>query len=184
MSVTRASIIKGFHESYRTAGDKRVASDYSLEIEGFADAWLYCKSQFWPVLTPGEGIEDATPLGSAMWQPSQTKFHQQAQITFIENSIGTVNKLFEDLLFAASDGFPGGKRFNAWVYYGTPGAGNFKQCAQICDAFMTVEPLEVDWENRTQLVTFPATIFYHFYGKYEGPKVKGQGGGGGGWSAQ
>lgn len=32
---------------------------------------------------------------------------------------------------------------------------------------MTVEPIETDWENRTQIITVPATLFFHFYGEYE-----------------
>lgn len=163
MAVTRASVINGFHESSRVSGDKRVAADYSLQIDNFEDRWLLCKSQFWPELTPGEGIEVPTPLGSAMWQPSQCKFHQQAQVTFQESKSGIIQAMFNSLLLCSNGA--GAARFNAWVYYGTP--ESYIQRARIMDAFITAEPVEVDWENRTQIVTIPATIFYHFYGEYE-----------------
>lgn len=168
MAVTRASIIKGFHDESRLSGDKRVASDYSLQIDGYEDQWLYCKSQFWPLLTAGEGIEVPTAMGSAMWQPSQTKFHQQANVTFEENAYGSVNAMLVNLLTcrAAEIGYgSGASRFSGWVYYGSP--EQFIQRARIRDAFMSAEPVEVDWENRTQLVTIPGTLFYHFYGEYE-----------------
>lgn len=163
MAVTRASVIKGFHDASRATGDKRVAADYSLQIDGHEGAWLLCKSQFWPELTVGEGIEVPTPLGAAMWQPSQCKFHQQSQVTFQESRHGIIQAMFESLLMSASAA--GAARFNAWVYYGTP--ENYIQRARIQDAFITAEPVEVDWESRTQLVTVPSTIFYHFYGEYE-----------------
>lgn len=163
MAVTRASVIKSFHDTSRAMGDKRVAADYSLQIDGHEDSWLLCKSQFWPELTAGEGIEVPTPLGAGMWQPSQCKFHQQSQVTFQESKHGIIQAMFADLLLCSNPA--GAARFNAWVYYGTP--DSYVQRARILDAFITAEPVEVDWENRTQLVTVPATVFYHFYGQYE-----------------
>lgn len=163
MAVTRASVIKGFHDASRLSGDKRVAADYSMQIDGFEDRWLLCKSQFWPELTAGEGIEVPTPLGAAMWQASQCKFHQQSQMTFQESKAGIISQMFKDMLICE----PGGSAasFNAWIYYGTPEA--YIQRARIEYAFLTAEPVETDWENRTQIITIPTTIFYHYYGQTE-----------------
>lgn len=163
MAVTRASVIKGFHDASRLSGDKRIAADYSLQIDGYEDQWLLCKSQFWPELTPGEGIEVPTPLGAAMWQPSQCKFHQQANVTFQETTDGTISKMFKDMLICKDQ--TSTARFNAWVYYGTP--ESYIQRARIEHAFITAEPIETDWENRTQLITIPTTVFFHYYGQTE-----------------
>lgn len=173
MAVSSASLIKEFHDQTRLTGDKRVSADYSLQIvdtdatsSALQGAWLYCQNQFWPQLTPGEGIEVPTPLGAAMWQPSQVKFHQQAQVTFQETAAGTIQRMFEDLLACAPGaGRPRG-RFAARVYYGTP--DRYIQYAEIEHCFLTAEPIETGWENRTQIVTIPATIYYHFYGKVVG----------------
>lgn len=177
MAVTRASVIKGFHEAARAHGDMRIAADYSLQIDGQEGSWLYIRSQFWPMLTPGEGIEVPTPLGAAMWQPSQAKFHQQSSITLQESADGRVSSLFQSLLTCpGSDGdiitpINSPSRFDAWVYYGTP--ENWIERARIRYAFLQAEPIDdPDWESRTQITTIPATIFYHFYGEYE----KGTGG--------
>lgn len=174
MAVTRASVIKGFHESARAQGDMRVSADYSLQIDGFEDHWLFCRTQFWPLLTAGEGIEVPSPLGAAMWQPSQSKFHQQAQVTFQESSSGIIQSMFKDMLVCTNqqgsvDGKAGMARFNAWVYYGTPGEPEkYIQRARIEHAFIVVdEPVETDWESRTEIITIPGTIYYHFYGQYE-----------------
>lgn len=170
MAVSRASVIKGFHETTRQQGDLRVSADYSLQIDGYENTWLFCKTQFWPQLTPGEGIEITTPLGSGMWQPSQSKFHQQASVTFQESASGVISQMFQDLLICkggtTADGGNGTGRFSAWVYYGTP--ENFIERARIEHAFISAEePVETDWESRTQIITIPSTIFYHFYGQYE-----------------
>lgn len=175
MAVTRASVIKSFHDTARAHGDMRIAADYSLQIDGHEDSWLYIRSQFWPMLTAGEGIEVPTPLGAALWQPSQAKFHQQSSITMQESADGQVSSLFEALLECQTrtDAAPinSTARFNAWVYYGTP--HNWLERARIYDAFLQAEPIDdPDWESRTQILTIPATIFYHFYGEYE----KGTGG--------
>lgn len=171
MAVTRAGVMKGFHDKSRQMGDKRIAADYSFQIDGFENEWLLCKGMFWPDLTAGEGIEVPTALGGAMWQPSQVKFHQQSQVTFQETTAGHIQKLFDALLLNKQtiSGFnqeSGASRFNAWIYYGTP--MDYIQRARIRDAFLTAEPIEVDWENRTQLVTVTATVYYHFYGEYQG----------------
>lgn len=169
MSVTTAGYIHSLHDTARLQGDKRVAADYSFQIDGYEDKWLYCKAQFWPVLSASEGIEVATPLGGAMWQPSQTKFNQQAQLVFEETHAGDINVLLNNVLQCrvadSSRMGDGAARFSAWVYYGTPDV--WRERARIWDCFMTVEPVETDWENRTQIITIPATLFYHFYGEYE-----------------
>ena len=169
MAVTRASVIKGFHEAARQHGDMRVASDFSLQIDGYEEIWLYIRSQFWPMLTPGEGIEVPSPLGSAMWEPSQAKFHQQSAITLQESATGMVSQMFQNMLMCqGAIGVPinSTARFNAWVYYGTP--ENWIERAKIEHAFIQAEPIDApDWESRTQPLTIQANIFYHFYGQVE-----------------
>lgn len=180
MAVTRASAIKEFHQQSRAHGGMRVASDFSFQIDaasisdgGSGDdtidsMWLYTKSQFWPELTVGEGIEVPTPVGSGMWQPSQSKFHQQASITFQDSSDGMLNRFFAALTACRAIGSAqtATGRFNAWVYYGTPNA--YVERRKIEHAFIVVdEPAEANWESRTEILTFNAMIYYHYYGETE-----------------
>jgi hypothetical protein len=189
MAVTRASVIKDFHHASRKHGEMRVASDFSLGIiptysnlianDGGGDdmglndhdsIWLYIKSQFWPELTPGEGIEVPTPLGSAMWQPSQCKFHQQASITFQESADAQVHQFLDALLECKAVGThtTSTGRFDAYVYYGTP--DHYIERRKIEDAFIVIdEATETNWESRTEILTFNAMIYFHYYGETDAP---------------
>jgi hypothetical protein len=180
MAVTRGAVIHEFHKQSRAHGEMRVASDFSFQIDAvsvgagaaedasFDHLWLYTKSQFWPVLTPGEGIEVPTALGSAMWQPSQCKFHQQASITFQESADGVIQQFLDKLLECRQTGTATTStgRFDAWVYYGTP--ESYFERRKIVDSFLVIdEATETNWESRTEILTLNAMLYYHYYGEQE-----------------
>lgn len=156
MSLQSADVLKGFYNLAKAVGDKAINSDAYFEPEGYPQAGILIKQFPWPVLTPGGEIEVPGPIGSASWQPQQLKLHQQGQITFSE----TVNGVAQSFLNSIN---AAGGRFNATVYEGSP--DKFYRAVKIRDAFIVLDPVDRDWENRTQVLTFSGTLFYQFYGE-------------------
>jgi len=160
MAVSTGAFLKGFHDTTAAMGAKIISSDFTLEIEGFESMYLLTKQCPDPILTTGEGIEVMTPLGTAMFQPGQSKNNQQGAIAFQETVTGSINKLFASLLMR-------GGVFNAKIYEGTPAKHLWYK--KIHNCFINCEPPDRDWENRTQPLLITGTMFYHYYGEvFEG----------------
>lgn len=156
MSLSSPEVLKGFYNLARAVGDKAINSDSYFEPEGFPQTGILIKQFPWAVLTPGGEIESPGPMGSASWQPQQLKVNQQGQVTFTETVTGAVQSFLRSLNAA-------GGRFNATIYEGSP--DRFYRAIKIRDAFIVLDPVDRDWENRTQVLTFSGTLFFHFYGE-------------------
>jgi hypothetical protein len=141
-------------------GYKAISSDFALEIVGYEEMYLLCKQAPWPDLTPQGEIEVTMPLGASRWQPQQVKPAQQGAITLMETMKGHISST---LLSIIADG----GTFDATIYEGTP--QNFLRKKQIWDCFMQLDNPDRDWENRSQILQFSGTLFFHYYGEvFEG----------------
>lgn len=156
MTVSNAAYLKTFHDVTVALGHKVISSDFTIEIEGFEQYYLLAKQCPWPILITGEAIEVPTVLGAAMWEPSQMKFNQQGAIAFQETLAGHIDKLFLDLITQ-------GGEFNAKIYEGTP--QHYLRYKKITKCTINAEPVDRDWENRTQPMMITGNMFYHYYGE-------------------
>lgn len=156
MSLSSPEVLKGFYNLAKAVGDKAINSDSFFEPEGYPQLGILIKQFPWPVLSPGGEIEVPGPMGSGSWQPQQLKVHQQGQISISETITGTAQQFLNTLNV-------NGGRFNGTVYEGSP--DRFYRAIKIRDAFIQLDPVDRDWENRTQVLTFSGTLFFHFYGE-------------------
>ncbi len=156
MTVSIPAYMKGFYDSTRAMGAKVVSSDFTLEIEGFEQNYLLCKQAPWPELSPAGEIESYSPLGGKMFQPQQVEFAQQGQVSMMETVAGNIDNMMIDLITK-------GGTFNAKVYEGTP--QKFLRAKRIVDCFIQLDAPDRDWENRSQILIFSGTMFYHFFGE-------------------
>lgn len=156
MTVSTAQILKGHYDATRAAGDKAINSDFAFEIEGFEQHWLLTKQAPWPELSVQGEIEVPSPLGGKLWQPQQANTAMQGPISMFETQAGSLDRLLIDLITK-------GGYFNAKVYEGTP--QKYLRVKRIVDCFVQMDTPDRDWENRSQVLTFSGTLFYHYFGE-------------------
>lgn len=155
MTVSTGRYLKTMHDATRAMGRKAINSDFTFEIEGHEGLYLLGKQCPWPTLTTGGEIEIPTPLGGTAWEAQQTKTAQQGSVSFLETAAGDIDQLMVDLI--ANGGY-----FNAKIYEGTP--KKYMRYKRIEDAFIQLDAVDRDWENRSQPLTFAGTMFFHYYG--------------------
>lgn len=156
MTVSVNQHLKGYYDKTKALGRKIVNSDMTLEIEGFEGMYLLTKQCPWPAVTVAGEIEIPTPLGVSVFEPQQIKPAKQGQVSFMEAEGAPIDQLLVDII-------AGGGTFNAKIYEGTP--DKFLSYKRITDCFIQVEDPDRDWENRSQVLTFSGTMFYHYYGE-------------------
>ncbi|AJK46243.1 hypothetical protein [Burkholderia plantarii] len=156
MTVSTASLLKGHYDTTRALGAKVISSDFAFEIEGFEANWLLAKQCPWPEISPTGEVEVPMPLGANMWQPQQIKIAQQGQISMQETVAGSVDNMLIDIIAR-------GGLFNAKVYEGTP--QKYLRAKRIVDCFMQMDNPDRDWENRSQVLVFSGTLFFHYFGE-------------------
>ena len=156
MTVSNASYLKGFYDQTKVLGEKVISSDFALEIEGFESTWLLCKQAPWPTLSSAGEIEISTPLGATMWQAQQIKVAQQGQVSFEETTAGSIDAMLLGIL-------TNGGTFNATVYEGTP--DKYLKAKKLVDCFLILDNPDRDWENRSQVLIFSGTLFFHYFGE-------------------
>lgn len=156
MTISNAAYLKGFYDKARSQGAKAISSDFTFEIAGFEDTYLLCKQAPWPVLSSGGEIEVALPLGSAMWESQQIKNALQGQLSMYETAAGAIDQTLVDLISR-------GGYFDAKIYEGTP--QKFLRAKKISKCFLQMDAADRDWENRSQVLTFSGTLFYHYFGE-------------------
>lgn len=158
MTVSNANYLKQFHDASQALGSKVVNSDFTFEIEGFEQNYLLCKQAPWPEISPGGEIEVPTPMGAKAWQPQQVEVAQQGQISLMETVAGAIDQMMVNLITQ-------GGTFNAKIYEGTP--ERHLRYKRIRDCFIQMDSTDRDWENRSQILLFSGTIFYHYFGEVE-----------------
>lgn len=163
MAVSTNAYLKTLYGATLAKGAKVINSDFTFEIEGYEDSYLLCKQAVWPEISPQGEIEISTPLGATMWQPQQLKVAQQGQVTFMETVLGSVDNLMNNLLLRGGTYDAGGITFNAKIYEGTP--QHYLRYKRIVDCFLQIDPIDRDWENRSQPLLFSGTLFYHYFGE-------------------
>lgn len=157
MTVSTGNYLKGFHDQAQALGAKAISSDFAFEIEGFEQYWLLCKQAPWPELSPTGEIEVANPLGATLWQPQQLKVAHQGQISLMETVAGSIDQMMVNLITSNA------ARFNAKIYEGTP--TRYLRAKRIQDCFLQLDNPDRDWENRSQVLMFTGTLFYHYFGE-------------------
>jgi len=158
MTVSTSAYLKGFYDSTVAIGAKVIASDFALEIEGFEGNWLLAKQCPWPTVTPAGEIEIPTALGAKQWQSQQLDVAQQGQVSLQETVAGSIDNMLIGIIM-------NGGYFNAKIYEGTP--VKYLRYKRIVDCFIRCDPLDRDWENRSQPLMFNGTMFYHYFGEIE-----------------
>jgi hypothetical protein len=156
MAVNTGNYLKGFSDKAATLGAKAISSDFTLEIKGFEGNYLLAKQCPWPVLAPQGEIEIPGPLGTTSYQPQQIKTAMQGQVSFEETIAGTIDKMMFDLLTQAG-------LFDATIYEGTP--TNYLRAKPIKGCFIQMDSPDRDWENRSQVLLFSGTMFFHYFGE-------------------
>lgn len=157
MAKSTGNYLKGFYDETQALGAKVVNSDFALVVEGYEDSanWLLCKQAPWPVLSATGEIEVSGPLGMNMWQAQQDKTGQQGQVAFYETVSGAMEKALQEMNAS-------GKTFNCYVYEGTPDHWYRRKLLRGC--FMQIDPIDRDWENRSQAMMMQGTLFFHYFG--------------------
>lgn len=158
MTVSTSSYLKTHYDAARAIGAKAISSDFAVEIEGFEQTWLLTKQFPWPVSSVQGEIEVSGPLGAVSYQPQQIKIAHQGQISLMETAAGSIDNMLATILAR-------GGTFNAKVYEGTP--QKYLRVKPIVDAFIQVDDPDRDWENRSQILLFTGTIFFHYFGATE-----------------
>ncbi|MEY2875798.1 MAG: hypothetical protein RLZZ373_3169 [Pseudomonadota bacterium] len=156
MTVSDNTYLEAQYLLERAMGDRDVNSDVTMVPDGHEHMHLLIKQLPMPDLAPAGEIEYPTPMGAAGWQPQQLKVNFQGQVTLHETVRGHVRTFLEQIIKSPNRG-----RFNATIYRGTPDRhrGGFR----IVDCFLTVEPTDRDWENRSQVTSISATMFGHYF---------------------
>ncbi|MBK5646834.1 MAG: hypothetical protein I4N51_06805, partial [Acinetobacter sp.] len=95
-------------------------------------------------------------VGGAVWEAQQVKTNQQGAVAFMETVAGDVDQMLVDII-------RNGGYFNGKIYEGTPQKHICYK--RITDCFIQMDPVDRDWENRSQVLTFAGTMFYHYYGE-------------------
>ncbi len=156
MTVSTAQYLKSFYDVSNAMGKKAINSDFAFEIQGFEQLYLLTKQCPWAVMSPQGEIDIPGTLGDHHWQPQQISGGQQGPITLMEVTPGTISDSL--LAIIATGGI-----FNAKVYEGTP--LRYLRYKQYRDCFIVLDATDRDWENRSQILTFSGTLFYHYFGE-------------------
>lgn len=156
MSVSQPDYLNSLFQTSIAMGEKAINSDAYFEIVGHEEKSLMIKQFPWPVMSVGEAIEVAMPMGINSARPSQYKAYQQGAVTFYETKAGTANELFRDLISK-------GGVFEAYVYEGTP--ENYTRRCRIRQCFVVMDNPDRDWENRTQILMVSGTLHFHYFGE-------------------
>ena len=156
MTISTAQYLKTFHDATRAIGRKAINSDFTLEIEGFEQNYLLAKQCPWPTLSVTGEIEVASPLGGTVWEAQQIKVNKQGPVSLFETTAGSIDQMLLDIITK-------GGYFNAKIYEGTP--DKYLRYKRIEECFLQIDDPDRDWENRSQVLTFSGTMFYHYYGE-------------------
>ena len=119
----------------------------------------------WAELSPQGEIEIPMPMGSKMWQPQQVSPAQQGQIAIFETIDQRIDNMMIDLI-SNSGAYRGAHgTFNCWIYEGT--VDKYIVRKRYLDCFCQMDPLDRDWENRSQPLMWSGTLFFHYFGEKE-----------------
>jgi len=158
-SVKSGNFLKQMYNSIKKLGSKAVSSDAVMIIEGHEDISLLIKQFPWPTLTPQGEIEVPTPLGGALWQPQQVKVNQQGAVMIGETQDGQIAEFLNEL------NTTNGGIFDAKMYEGTP--DDYTRKILIKDCFFQMDNPDRDHENRSQILAYSGTLFFHYFGDDE-----------------
>ena len=158
MSVQGVDIHTENYNVLRSLGNKAVASDTAMVIDGFESAQLLTKQFPRPVNSPNGAIEVPGPLGTRSWQPLQARVDFTGAVTFREAKSGSVNETLKTML--NNRGI-----FSAWLYEGT--GERYTSRRRIVDCFMIIEAPDLGWEERGQMLMFTGAVIGRFFGAKE-----------------
>lgn len=135
-------------------GRKLNAGESVFVPVGFTGIELLVKSYPTPYLSAGEAFETYFP-GGRTWDQSQPDTSFQGAITFYDTESGVTRQFLTDIV--AQGGF-----FDAWAYEGT--ADRYTAAYLLERCIVKVDPVERDFESRTQSLLVSGQISYNFFG--------------------
>lgn len=156
MTVSNSAYLKQHFDAAKAIGAKAIAADFAVEFKGYESMWLLCKQFPWPVTSVQGEVEVPGPLGVVTYQPQQIKVAHQGQVALLETVAGSIDKMLIDIISK-------GGIFDGTVYEGTP--QKYLRKKSFVDAFLNIDDPDRDWENRSQVLQFSGTIFYHYFGE-------------------
>jgi hypothetical protein len=160
MTVSKSRYLKTMYSATEAMGYKSVSSDFTLVINGYEEMEFLCSQAPYPDLTVQDAIEVPMPLGISRWQPSQVKVNQEGAITFMETMRGHVSSM---LLSIIADG----GSFDCTIFEGT--STNYLRKRNLWDCSLKLDNPDRNWDDRTQILKFSGTIYYHYFGEvFEG----------------
>lgn len=160
MTVSKSRYLKNYYSATEQLGYKTISSDFMMEVVGYENMGLLCSQFPLPELTPQGEIAIPCVLGTERWQPVQCKVNQQGSITFMETMRGHISSM---LLSIIADGGTA----DIILYEGT--SLNYLRKYLLYDCFFQIDNPDRNWEDRSQILKFSGTVFYHYFGEvFEG----------------
>lgn len=135
-------------------GRKLNAGESVFVPVGFNGIELLVKSFSTPYLSGGEAYETFGP-GFRTFDQAQPDTSFQSAITFYDTEAGTTRQFLTDIV--AQGGF-----IDAWIYEGT--ADRYTAAYLLERCIIKVDPVERDFESRTQSLLISGQISYNFFG--------------------
>ena len=154
--ISSAQELESFYNISKALGAPAISSDGTMVIDGFESMYVTIKQFPWPVIAPMGEIETSEIMGSMNYEPQQLKTAFSGPITFKETINGTVQKLLNDI--AAQGG-----KFSATMHEGTP--DNAIRSLPIVNAFIVMDVVDRDSENRGQALLLTGQIFFRYVGQ-------------------
>lgn len=156
MPINPASYHEGQFRLTQGLGAKLNAGDMTFEPVGFAGLYLLVSQFPYPFLSGGQAIEVPEAGGGTSLEQAPLKTDFQGPFSMHETVAGSARKFFEDVIQA-------GGYFDARIYEGTPERHTSSYLIE--RAFVQIDPVDVDWENKMQVLRLTGTVNYRFFGK-------------------
>lgn len=145
-------------------GELSISSEYLLVPVGFEDMQFLVKQFAIPVVNPEGAIDVPMIAGMLSGTPELAKTYFKNSFALKETVLGHAKKFFENI--ASERTVSNRAYFDFDLYQGT--VENHTNVWHCKKAFVFgVEPLEVDFENRSQLAVYTGQIAYNYF-----PNVK------------
>lgn len=156
MAVSSTNTLQNIHSQIGAMAQKTMNSDFTVEIAGFPNITLLFKQAPWAVLTTGEAVEVALPMGLTGWMSSNVTYNQQGPFSMYETEDGMIDNFLLALLLE-------GGVFDCTVYNGTK--DRFTRAKRYSGCRLNAETVDRDWENRTQPMMISGTMYFHYSGE-------------------
>lgn len=164
MAITTSKFLKQHLSLSQMIGQDAINSDATLQIDGYENMYIKCKSFPDPSSGIGGNIEVPLPLGNITYLPQQAKTAFNGSATFIETESRTVGTMLDELKLKG--GF-----FDAWLYQGTP--EKFVNRKRLVNCFFEqTAPTVRDMQSNTELLLIEGDLSGNYFGEIEKGNVE------------